>query len=186
MTDEVRRIIQACQRGDASAFRQLVTLHYDYVYRLAFRVLLDRDEAADAAQEVFIKVWRTIGTFTPTMRFTTWLYRIVVNTALDARRHRVRREALAATSADEFGTLNGPDKQAEGNDLAGIAVSLLSHLSPTQRMIVALRDFEDLSPQEVASITGISESSVKANLSYARKKLRELFASDYGVTETGL
>jgi len=183
LSDELLKIIHRCQHADEQAFRRLIELHYEYAFRVSFRVLGDGDESKDAVQETFIRVWQNIGTFDTRMTFTTWLFRIASNVALDSSRRRARRKrilvplGLAEGRPAEY---DGPQKH-ESTNLAEIAHSLLDRLSPVQRLVFALRDFEDLSIDDVASITGLTEGSVKTNLSYARKKIRTLLDTEYDV-----
>lgn len=181
MTDDLKNIIHAAQRGDEAAFRQLIERHYAYVHRIAYRVLLSEDEAKDAAQDAFIKVWKHIGTYNSAMNFTTWLYRIVSNTAIDARRGNVRRAPERSEDISELASDESLEHKVDSQDLTNIIHSMLGHLPPLQRLIFALRDCEDLSVADVATVTGMSNASVRTNLSYARKRLRELLASKYDI-----
>ncbi len=180
LSNDLTNIIHAAQRGDEHAFRQLLERHYEYVYRIAYRVLLNTDDARDAAQEVFIKVWRNIGTFNTAMNFTTWLYRIVANTALDLHRSRSRRPLIWHDTPDMPADAT-IEQNADAHDLQHIVRSLLGQLPPVQRLIFALRDIEDLPVADVAAVTGNSIAGVKTNLSYARRRMRELLAAQYDI-----
>ena len=181
MTKDLNTIIHAAQRGDESAFRLLIEQHYGYVHRLAYRILLDHDDAQDAAQETFVKVWQGLAHFTTSMNFTTWLYRIVSNTAIDRYRSRRRNAGVSLSQAKDIPDGGSASSAVLSNEIDEIIRDLLGHLPPLQRLVLALRDVEDLSIDDVASITGTSAQSVRTNLSYARKKMRELLATEYDI-----
>jgi len=182
LTDDLVDIIRAAQRGDESAFRRLIERHFAYAYRVAYRVLLDPDDAQDAAQNAFIKLWQQLGTFNTAMNFTTWFYRIVANAAIDHHRRATRQHAAARSHGTE--TAPPAHAPAESREIGTIVRSLLSRLPAVQRLVFALRDVEDLSVDEVATVTGMSTSSVRTNLSYARKKVRDLLSTEYDIRGT--
>jgi RNA polymerase sigma-70 factor, ECF subfamily len=165
-------IIERSQNGERDAFRQLVEHHQSYAFSLAFRLVCDEDAAKDIVQESFIRVWEHLGEYRPAVKFTTWLYRIVVNLSYDrlkADRRRVRvmsieRQEPVDCAASEIALMN--------RDLAERIRALAGGLPPKQRMVFTLRDLHDLSVQETANILAISTNAVKANLSYARRRIR--------------
>lgn len=179
-------ISPAIRSGDTAAFEELVRQYQPYAYSLAARMLGNEQEAEDAVQEAFIRVWRSIDRYDPAVRFTTWLYRIVTNLCLDHLRSRRRRNWV--TISDDSDERNSdlqagsdPSDQTSGEDLLSIIRKLSYVLPETQRTVFVLRDLQDLSIQEVCSITGLSQGSVKTNLHYARRKLREQLIHGYGV-----
>ena len=184
MKDELTTIIQAAQHGDETAFRKLIERYYHYVHRVTYRVLLNNDAARDAAQETFIKLWRRIGSFNTAMNFTTWLYRITSNTALDAHRAQTRRAQAEHTSATPDRAVDTVERETEDREFGEIIRTLLQYLPPAQRLIFALRDVEDLSIADVASVTGMSTASIKTNLSFARRKVREHLSHIYSTQGT--
>jgi len=170
-------LITRCQAGDTNAFRQLVERHQQYVFALAFRVVCDEDDAKDIVQETFIRVWGSMHTFDRNRKFTTWLFRIAVNLAYDRMRRGRRKNRLFASwsAADErSATANGNDLESAvaNRDLAGKIKSLTAGLSPKQRIVFILRDLQEMPMDEIADSLGMSMSSVKANLCYARRKIR--------------
>jgi RNA polymerase sigma-70 factor, ECF subfamily len=173
------------QRGDSAAFGRVVRDHHRYAFSLALRLVCDEADARDVAQESFVRVWRNLDQFDPGTRFTTWLYRMVTNCSLDLIRSRKRRPA-----ADRSGEADPPDTMtpeliATNRDIVRIIEHLAGHLPETQRVVFTLRDIQDLSIEEVCDITGLSSESVRSNLHYARKKLRERLESEYSVRGTG-
>lgn len=175
---EAEELLTRAARGDREGFRLLVEMHQPYAYALAFRLLRDPERARDAVQESFVRVWKHLASYHAGGRFTTWLYRIVVNLCYDAmRRERVRRgffgNADPASAADDPPDPAGLQQQVEAQDLAANALRIAHGLPPKQRLVFMLRDVQDMEIGEIAESTGMSEGTVKANLSHARKKIRE-------------
>lgn len=181
-------VVRACQRGEAGALDALVRATYADVYALAFRLVRDRDEAADVTQEVFVRVMRSVVGFRGESAFGTWLHRVTVNTALTSLRKRSRR---ALPGREAFGTPDsvhdvvdpdaGPEERAERAELLARAEAAVAALPESSRTIVVLRDVEGLSTAEVAAATGLSETAVKVRLFRARERLRASLA-DSSVT----
>lgn len=179
-------LVRACQRGDPGALDALIRATYADVYRLARRLVGDTDDAADATQEVFVKVMRAMVAFRGDAAFSTWLHRVTVNTCLDLLERRGRgRERGGTAGVDAFAvpgderaealadTRDGPVEQAESaHDRAELSAAL-NRLSPTLRSVVVLRDVEGLSTKDVATFLGISESAVKVRLFRAHEQLRQ-------------
>ena len=159
------------------AFRRLVEQHQSYAFALAFRLLGDGEEARDATQESFLRVWLHLREFKPGFRFTTWLYRIVVNISYDTLRSRKRRLRVMENSTErevaEPASGQDPETMTVNRDLAGHIRRLAGGLPPRQHMVFVLRDLQDQSIEEVGKILGMPAGSVKTNLSYARKWIRE-------------
>jgi RNA polymerase sigma-70 factor (ECF subfamily) len=183
----VHDIITQCRKGDAQAFTLLVRSHQDYAFALAFRMLTDEDEAQDVVQETFIRVWKNLDQYDTAQKFTTWLYAIVSRLCLDRLRSRSRSHRLFRRSSDEttIREVHGPaDPEVlyENQEIGEIVRLLSQDLSPTQRLVFTLRDLQECTIQEVCAITGLSEGSVKTNLSYARQKIRQRLARQYHIT----
>ena len=181
-------VVRACQRGEPEALDALIRATYADVYALAFRLIRDRDEAADVTQEVFVRVMRSVVGFRGESAFGTWLHRVTVNTALTSLRKRSRRalpgrEAFAAPgSVDTIVDPDaGPEERAERAELLARAEAAVAALPESSRTIVVLRDVEGLSTAEVAAATGLSETAVKVRLFRARERLRASLA-DSSVT----
>jgi RNA polymerase sigma-70 factor, ECF subfamily len=152
-----------------------VERHQYYVYSLAFRSVLHREDAEDIVQDAFIRVWLNLRSFDFRGKFTTWVYRIVVNLCVDRMRNK-RKFASDAVRVDEKKPLwtsrQDNVKTMEEKDLAEYIKMLAEHLSPKQRMVFILRDLQDLSIEEVSRVMQISEGSVKTNLYHARNAIR--------------
>jgi len=180
-------IFHRIRAGDMAAFEELVRHYQPYAYSLAVRLLCNEAEAEDAVQETFVRVWRNIGRYDPSIQFSTWLYRIVTNLCLDQLRARRRRNWISFPKENEDGQAIEMradvdlDELVSTENLVSIIYSLSGGLPETQRLIFVLRDLQDLSIQEVCNVTGLSEGSVKTNLHYARRKIREHLMQDYDV-----
>lgn len=179
------------QQGDTAAFARLVREHHPYAYALAIRLVCNESEAEDVVQEAFIRAWKSLSRFDPNTRFTTWLYKIVTNLSLDclrSRRHRPLPESLLPGDALTVGLADSetPETLISSRELAKIIESLAGMLPGKQRVVFTLRDIQDLSIEEVCECTGLSSESVRSNLHYARKKLREFLATKYDVRGSGL
>ena len=148
-----------------------------YAYALAFRLLHDEDDAKDVVQEAFIRVWNNLARYTPEVKFTTWLYKIVVNLCYDRIKMEARRRTLFGyvsrlLNRDDIPDGNDLQQAAENVDLSERILSAAKKLPPVQNLVFHLRDVQDFSIEEISEIAGISAGSVKTNLCYARKRLR--------------
>jgi RNA polymerase sigma-70 factor (ECF subfamily) len=165
-------LLDRCLRGERQAFRQLVEGSQRYAFRLAFRMVWDEDEAREIVQEAFIRVWKHLPAFDRNTRFTTWLYRIVVNLSHDTLRRRARGRMVPL---DDAATLVSTEQESTliNRDLAARVRALAEDLPPAQRTVFVLRDLQDLSIEETAEVLSMSPGAVKANLCYARRRIRE-------------
>lgn len=178
-------LVRACQRGEAGALDALIHATYADVYALSRRMLADPDEAADATQEVFVRVMRSVLGFRGDAAFGTWLHRVTVNVCLTMlrKRSKARAAGLVAGSMpfampDDETELTGgsvaPEERAETADLVRRSEQALATLPEEARAVVVLRDIEGLSTKEVADLLGITENLVKVRLHRAHARLREL------------
>lgn len=152
--------------------------HQSYAFAVARNLLHDDQEALDAVQETFIRIWKNIGRFDDQTKFTTWMYAITSRICLDALRARTRRERTfvpldSETIADGTAMDDQLDDAFERKELAAMIPTLTASLPDTQRLVFVLRDIEDLTVDEVCEVTGLSRGSVKTNLCYARRTIRE-------------
>ena len=146
-----------------------------YAYALAFRTLADEEDAKDVVQETFIRLWNNLRRYDPSVKFTTWLYSIVINLCYDSLRSRRARRAADTTDASllaSIATEDNPERTLDNAELGALIGTLTEELPPKQRMVFVLRDLQGLSIREVCDILHLSEGSVKTNLVYARKHLR--------------
>jgi RNA polymerase sigma-70 factor (ECF subfamily) len=175
-------LIQRCVAGEEVACAELVAGHERMVYTLALHLLGDRDEALDLSQEVFLRVFRTIGSFRGQSALKTWIYRIVINQARNRQRFWRRRRRSDQVSLDqhvaEHGDLSqpgdgtSPHRALARKELASRLWSALNDLPFDQRTVIVLRDIDGLSYEEIAFSLGVAIGTVKSRLTRARQELR--------------
>ncbi len=173
---EDREAVEACQRGEREAFDRLVERYQRDIYRLCYRYVNNHEDASDMAQEVFLKAYRAIGRFRGDSSFSTWLYRIAVNTCLNFRAgRRPPPQELSDALPDR-----GPavSDRLEGDESAARVRAAVSRLPEKQRATVILKVYHDLTHEEVAGILGSTVGTVKANLFHALGKLRKLMTAE--------
>lgn len=171
-------IIESCRRGDRDAFRALYEAHKDRVYSTALYFFHgDAGAAADATQQVFLKLMTGIGQFRGESGFSTWLYRLVVNTCLDGSR-RAKSRALAAEpkALEALAEPASHEEDFERAQLAGSVQAALSTLPPKFRMPILLRYFEELSYEEMAAAMNCSAGTVASRLNRGHKILARKLA----------
>jgi RNA polymerase sigma-70 factor (ECF subfamily) len=184
MSELERSLLRRLRDRDERAFRELIESHRDRVFNITYRMLGNRAEAEDVAQEVFISVFKTIETFREESKFSTWLYRVTVNHCKNrikylARRHDRDRDELDETSHETNGATGAPmrhvqpDRALEGAQLEALLQEAIANLDDDQRVVVVLRDVEDLSIEEICEITGLPDGTVKSRLHRARLVLRK-------------
>jgi RNA polymerase sigma-70 factor (ECF subfamily) len=181
------RLIESLRAGTDTAYEELLTRFQQPVYTLALRLLNDPSEAADVVQEVFLKVFRNIGSFRGQSTLKTWIYRITVNEAHNARRwffrHR-RREVELDNEPEESRNWKEiiPDRGRSPYEVALdgeqhlMIEAALKQINPIFRDAVVLRDITDLSYEEIAEILGVSLGTVKSRILRGREALREELA----------
>ncbi len=181
-------LVARLQRGERTAFRELVRRHQDKVYRLALRLTRDESRAQDAMQDAFLQVYRKIGQFQEQSAFTTWLYRITVNAALmrmrSEKRHRESSLEEASPRYSEQGEIAEPvddwsaavDDDAGNRELAKYAQVAIDELPETYKSVFVLRELEEMSTEDVAQILDLTVPTVKTRLHRARLALRKALA----------
>jgi len=181
-----RRLIEACQRGDREAFRELFEAHKDRVWTIALRFTGDESAARDVTQQVFLKLFTSIAGFRHESNFKTWLYRMAANECMDEFRKRRRlvpldffRPASGAERDEDCGGVEMKDWRQEPlqeERLAQLEVSeavlaALTQLKPKLRMAIVLKYFEDMSYEQMAEALGCSMGTVASRLNRGHKEL---------------
>ena len=177
-----RELIRRCQAGDVAAFEPLVEKYRQRVWRLAYQVLRDREEAWDCAQEAFVRAYSSLSSFRGQSAFYTWLFRITVNVATDRHRSRgARTRALGGEPIPEeewertaIDTERGPDETAVQTEQRERIRAALDSLPLKARTIIMLSDVEGLSYKEIAEVLNCPIGTVMSRLHNARKRLRSL------------
>jgi RNA polymerase sigma-70 factor (ECF subfamily) len=176
-----RQLAARAREGDEAAFAVLVRRHQGGVRRCAARILGDEEEARDIAQLAFVRAWENLSRYDPTWSFSTWLYRIASNLAIDVLRSRDSRDRTHAAHLRLVGDSVGPSAPrdlAEG-EVRRIFAELAATLSPAQRTAFVLREVEGLSTDEVAQAMGCTEATVRNHVFQARATLRRELAIRY-------
>jgi RNA polymerase sigma-70 factor (ECF subfamily) len=182
-----RLLIDRLKERDEQAFNEIVRLYGDKVFSLVYRMIGSRAEADDIAQEVFITVFKTIDTFRGEAKFSTWLLRIAANHSKNRIKYLARRatdpegldgggaaEVSSAPQAMSFaGQVDGPDVLAEAAELDSLLQRGIAALDEEQRLLVILRDVEEMSYEEIGEVTGLPEGTIKSRLHRARMTLKE-------------
>jgi len=179
-----RNLIEKAKTGDEGAFRQLFEIHSRRVLSVAYGVLRNIEQAQEVTQETFIKAFKNLHLFDYRSSFYTWLYRIAVNSAIDARRKKgwglgvSYDEAIEVQPAPGYDSLAAsiprPDVAVEGRDAEARIHKALGELPESQRLAVMLKDVEDLSYQEIAEVMQCSIGTVMSRIHYGRRRLQEL------------
>jgi RNA polymerase sigma-70 factor (ECF subfamily) len=175
---EERALARRAARGDDDAFAELVARRTPGILAFLRRLLGDAEDARDVAQLTFVRVWENLDRYDPAYAFSTWLFRIAGNLAIDALRARGTRQR---TEAESFRLVKGARTRAEPDGSALLAEgevrrvfeSCAGVLSEKQRLVFVLREFEDKDSREIAQILGCRESTVRNHLFQARRLLRE-------------
>lgn len=177
--DELICRLRACEEA---AYEELIARFHQPVYNLAFRLLNDSSDAADAVQEVFLKVFRNVGHFRNQSSLKTWVYRITVNEAHNQRRwffrHRSREVGLDDEAENGRGravadSAQSPFDYAFDREKQVLIENALARINPLFREVVVLRDIEDLSYEEIADVLQISLGTVKSRILRGRDALKQ-------------
>jgi RNA polymerase sigma-70 factor, ECF subfamily len=181
-------LLARAQAGDITAFEQLSGGYADRLFMLLVRLLGDRGEAEDVAQEVMLRAWRGIARFRGQSSYFTWLYRIAVNEANRALDSRARRPPGVPIGPGELqlpgSPADDPSRQAENKELRQALSRALAELPPPLRTAIVLRDVEGLSTQEAAEIAGVGQAAFKSRLHQARLRVRAA-VGDQALVPTG-
>ena len=171
MNDPDHGLIVGSKAGDRVAFGKLISKHYDMVYAVSFGILRNREEALDATQSVFLKVFHEIQNFHGQSKFKTWLYRIAANAAIDECRKRRPAEPLEGEAVFESRGAS-PMEAASRLEIRGLIEKAMNALSPEHRAVFVMREWNELSYDEIAEILHISLGTVKSRLARARQALK--------------
>ncbi len=168
--DEDGELVERCLQGDAAAFRPLVERYQKVLFSVALRVLGDREEATDAAQNAFIRAYVHLASYDRGHKFFSWLYRILVNECLNVKRSRRPIDPVDAGVA-------GADDPYRGLARAELRMKVrfaLAQLPKAYRDVVVLRHFADMTYRDIAEVLQVPEKTVKSRLYSARQQLGQL------------
>lgn len=176
----VASMIERAKAGEPAAFEQMIDCYQRKVISTAWKLLGNREDARDAAQEVFLRVYKYLGGFRADQDFAAWLYRIIINVCRDHMRRRGRPDQFTSFEIEhELGNL---DAHASNEDIEGAAIRSQQHamivqaldtLSKKERAAIVLRDMEGLTTEEVARVLGSTQTTVRSHISSARAKIKK-------------
>jgi RNA polymerase sigma-70 factor, ECF subfamily len=175
---EAAAVLARARQGDNDAFRVLVERHSHAVFRLAYRMTGNEQDAEDVVQESFLRAYRQLGGFQSRANFGTWLYRIVANCSVDLMRARQSRhdqsraEPLDAVETTMAADQRRPDRLAESSEIGRQVEAAMGELSPLERAAFILRHHEGRSIREISDMLGLGTSAAKHSVFRAVKKLR--------------
>ena len=167
-------LVFLAQQGDRNAFGELVRRHYQGVVRVVYRMCGDTALAEDATQEAFIRAWVNLPSFQPSAPLRSWLYRIAINAALDVLRRKPEEsleENQVTMIADQAA---GPETALIEKERVALVQQAMKNLPEAARSVLVLREYGDLSYQEIAKVLDIPIGTVMSRLNYARNRLREI------------
>lgn len=191
---EEEKWLEQAIKGDIPAFEALIRAYEGRIYHIALKALGNAEDAGDATQETLLKIYRFLPDFKGQSRFSTWVYRIAVNTCYDFLRQNARRKRAQdddlAEDMPRLSRLAGdkaeqPEQMLEQKLRKKALDQAIARLSPEHRMMIILRDIQGLSYARIAAITSLSEGTVKSRLSRARRALRRRLLREGTFFETG-
>ena len=184
-----RRLVRRLKQGDERAFQELVHTYQDRIFGLTYRMIGNRQEAEDLAQEVFISVHRGIANYRGEGRFYTWLYRIASNTCKNRIKYLKGRNFHRSSDIDETpdahtagadgptvhlqSIVPGPEATMAGSRLEQAIQREIAALDPEHRLLIVLRDIQGMSYADIRRVTGLQEGTLKSRLHRARLALKE-------------
>ncbi len=177
--DMEKTLIKKAAKGDTKSFEKLIVPYEQKVYRIAWHVFRHDEDASDAAQEVFVKLYYNLSKFRFDSSFSTWLYRLAMNTCIDEYRKRKRRlDHTAKLDYPMESDCDTPEDAVIRQEKILAVRTAISQLSDDHKSIIILRDIQGLSYEEVSEILNISLGTVKSRISRARSALKEQIISN--------
>lgn len=171
-------LIRQAKKGDVNAFEELIAGHQKRVYNIVYRFFNNPEDAMDISQEVFIKVYTSLKNFKENSSFSTWLYRIAVNTCIDFSRKKEIdtlpiKEELAGIEQKTISSPDLPEKVLEDKELKSVLEEAIKSLPESQKTCIILRDIQGFSYVEISEILSCSLGTIKSRINRGRQALRE-------------
>jgi RNA polymerase sigma-70 factor, ECF subfamily len=174
MAETELSLVQQAQNGDRNAFGELVRIHYTGVVSVVYRLCGEAGLAEDMAQEAFLRAWTNLPSFRPDSPLRNWLYRIAVNAALDVLRRKTEEPVEDEVIQMVADPAPGPEAAVIAREQVAFLQKALKSLPDAARSVLVLREYGELSYQEIATVLDIPIGTVMSRLSYARNRLSEL------------
>ena len=179
--DEFAHLVEKACAGDRGAFASLVEQTYDRAYTVAYHTLRSPDDARDVVQEAYVRVQKGLADFQRQAKFTTWLYRVVVNLCLDSlRRKKVAPITTDPVHLDVQDSRRSPEQLAGDGQLAVLLELGMAQLSEAHRVALVLYEVEGLSYEEIAKVTDARIGTVMSRLFHARKRMQQFLRQHLG------
>lgn len=177
------RLVDAALGGDMRAFELLMEKHESKMYAVALRMCANREDAQDCLQDAMLRVYKALSSFKGQSSFSTWAYRITMNTCLDELRRKKIRQAASLDQMLEVGWSpvdeeNSTERHADNQELKRNLSKAIQTLPEEMRAAVVLRDVQGFSYDEIASMLSTNVGTVKSRISRGREKLREILSKD--------
>ncbi|MGE0594185.1 MAG: RNA polymerase sigma factor [Vicinamibacterales bacterium] len=172
----IDEIIERCLRGDQAAWESIVRLHWRRVFNIAYKFVGTREQAEDLAQDIFLKLFRSLGSFDRRANFQTWLVSVSRNLCIDhyrsvrKERETIRRDVDPSDLQPRSRTAS-PHASLEQQDRVDLLRTALARLTPALRSAVVMRDLQELTYQEIADRLGLPEGTVKSRINRGRAEL---------------
>ena len=181
-------LVRAAARGDETAFGQLVQMYENKAYHLALRMCGNAEDACDIAQDAFLAAWRGLPSFRGEAGFSTWLYRLVSNAAIDHLRRTKHQRGNVSLDDEELNLdapdpTPGPQENAEEQDLKSLVQDGLNQLGDDHRAVLVMREVQELSYEEISQTLQIDMGTVKSRLARARNALRKILLKNGNLSE---
>ncbi len=178
-------IVEHAKKGDAAAFEELVNRYQNSVYRLALRMCGNAHDAEEVAQEAFVAAWRGLPSFRGESKFSSWLYQLTSNAAVDfLRREKRHRNTTPVEEQTELAAEGTPQQDAEASEVRENLQKALLALTPEHRQIFLLRQMEQLSYEEIGQLLRLEIGTVKSRLNRAKKQLRQILLRQGNIFES--
>jgi RNA polymerase sigma-70 factor, ECF subfamily len=178
MSEEPSKYINLCRQGNTSAFGPIVSEYRQMIYSLAFRLLCNDEDAKDATQETFIRIWRNIDKFKYQYKFSTWVYRIATNICYDKLRSEQKSVRLDISKFDLCSEINQSDT-LEKKELRALLIRFTEKLTPKQKIVFTMSEIMELDVTEITAITGMTSAKIKSNLYLAKKFIKKKITEEY-------
>ena len=172
------KLITRAAKGDASAFNELLGMHEKKMYAVCLRMCANTEDAQDCLQEAMLRIFRSISSFKGQSTFSTWVYRVTMNTCLDELRKKKNKQSTSLDGLLETGWSpanedDTPERHAIAGEKREAIRSAIAELPEDMRSAIVLRDVQGFSYDEISSILGINVGTIKSRISRGREKLRE-------------
>lgn len=183
--DKEKDLLKKAKNGNIEAFEKLINAHQKSVFNIAYRIIGNYDDANELAQEVFIKIFKSIKNFKEDSSFSTWVYKIATNTCLDELRKRKNKqvvyidESIKSEDGDFHREIKSekysPSEYLEKKELREFVQQEILSLPEEYRTVIILRDFQGFSYDEISKILNCPEGTVKSRINRARQRLKNIF-----------